>query len=62
MIGPEIDVPAPDMNTNPQTMAWMMDTYSMYEGYSVPQVVTGNRWRSAARRDASRRPVAASPS
>ena len=41
MIGPEIDVPAPDMNTNPQTMAWMMDTYSMYEGYSVPQVVTG---------------------
>ncbi len=41
MIGPEVDVPAPDMNTNPQTMAWMMDTYSMYEGYSVPQVVTG---------------------
>jgi glutamate dehydrogenase (NAD(P)+) len=41
MIGPETDVPAPDMNTNPQTMAWMMDTYSMYEGYSVPQVVTG---------------------
>jgi glutamate dehydrogenase (NAD(P)+) len=41
MIGPEIDVPAPDMNTNPQTMAWMMDTYSMYEGHSVPQVVTG---------------------
>ena len=41
MIGPEIDVPAPDMNTNPRTMAWMMDTYSMYEGYSVPQVVTG---------------------
>ena len=41
MIGPEVDVPAPDMNTNPQTMAWMMDTYSMYEGYAVPQVVTG---------------------
>jgi glutamate dehydrogenase (NAD(P)+) len=41
MIGPEIDVPAPDMNTNPQTMAWMMDTYSMYEGYSVPKIVTG---------------------
>ena len=41
MIGPEVDVPAPDMNTNPQTMAWMMDTYSMYEGYSVPQAVTG---------------------
>jgi glutamate dehydrogenase/leucine dehydrogenase len=41
MIGPETDVPAPDMNTNSQTMAWMMDTYSMYEGHSVPQVVTG---------------------
>ncbi len=41
MIGPEMDVPAPDMNTNPQTMAWMMDTYSMYEGYTVPKVVTG---------------------
>ncbi|GAB6878581.1 glutamate dehydrogenase GdhA2 [Halorubrum gandharaense] len=41
MIGPETDVPAPDMNTNPQTMAWMMDTYSMYEGYTVPKVVTG---------------------
>lgn len=41
MIGPDIDVPAPDMNTNPQTMAWMMDTYSMYEGYTVPKVVTG---------------------
>ena len=41
MIGPETDVPAPDMNTNPQTMAWMMDTYSMYEGHSIPQVVTG---------------------
>ncbi|WP_418284754.1 Glu/Leu/Phe/Val family dehydrogenase [Halorubrum sp. DTA46] len=41
MIGPETDVPAPDMNTNPQTMAWMMDTYSMYEGHTVPQVVTG---------------------
>ncbi len=41
MIGPETDVPAPDMNTNSQTMAWMMDTYSMYEGYTVPKVVTG---------------------
>ncbi|WP_435073314.1 Glu/Leu/Phe/Val family dehydrogenase [Halorubrum sp. HHNYT27] len=41
MIGPETDVPAPDMNTNPQTMAWIMDTFSMYEGHSVPQVVTG---------------------
>ena len=41
MIGPETDVPAPDMNTNSQTMAWIMDTYSMYEGYTVPKVVTG---------------------
>jgi len=48
MIGPEIDVPAPDMNTNPQTMAWMMDTYSMYEGYSVPQVVTGKPLEAGA--------------
>nr|WP_276302802.1 Glu/Leu/Phe/Val dehydrogenase [Halomarina sp. PSR21] len=41
MIGPHMDVPAPDMNTNPEVMAWIMDTYSMYEGYSIPQVVTG---------------------
>ncbi|MFC6836331.1 Glu/Leu/Phe/Val family dehydrogenase [Halomarina ordinaria] len=41
MIGPHMDVPAPDMNTGPEVMAWMMDTYSMYEGYSIPQVVTG---------------------
>jgi glutamate dehydrogenase (NAD(P)+) len=41
MIGPQTDIPAPDMNTNPQTMAWMMDTYSVYEGHTVPQVVTG---------------------
>jgi len=41
MIGPNVDVPAPDMNTNPKVMAWMMDTYSVYEGYTVQQVVTG---------------------
>lgn len=41
MIGPDRDIPAPDVNTNPQTMAWIMDTYSMHEGYSVPAVVTG---------------------
>lgn len=40
-IGPNIDIPAPDMGTNAQTMAWMMDTYSMTMGYSVPAVVTG---------------------
>jgi glutamate dehydrogenase (NAD(P)+) len=41
MIGPNRDIPAPDVNTNPQIMAWMMDTYSMNVGYSVPGVVTG---------------------
>ena len=37
MIGPEKDIPAPDMATNEQTMAWMMDTYSMQIGYAVPE-------------------------
>lgn len=41
LIGPNVDIPAPDMGTNAQTMAWMMDTYSMTVGYSVPAVVTG---------------------
>jgi glutamate dehydrogenase (NAD(P)+) len=41
LMGPESDIPAPDMNTNPQIMAWMMDTYSMEHGYSIPAVVTG---------------------
>ncbi len=41
IIGPEGDIPAPDVNTNPQTMAWIMDTFSMHKGYSVPAVVTG---------------------
>ena len=40
-IGPEIDVPAPDMNTNDQTMAWIMDTYSMRSGHTQTAVVTG---------------------
>jgi len=40
-IGPNKDIPAPDVNTNPQIMAWLMDTYSMNVGYSVPGVVTG---------------------
>src|SRR5213078_3516348 len=40
-IGPQTDIPAPDMATNEQTMAWMMDTYSMQSGYAVPEVVTG---------------------
>lgn len=41
LIGPGRDIPAPDMGTNPQTMAWMMDTYSMDRGYTVTGVVTG---------------------
>jgi len=41
MIGPDKDIPAPDMNTNAQVMAWMMDTYSMGEGRTVTGVVTG---------------------
>ncbi|MEE8620140.1 MAG: Glu/Leu/Phe/Val dehydrogenase [Dehalococcoidia bacterium] len=40
-IGPETDIPAPDVGTNPQIMAWIMDTYSMGRGYSVPAVTTG---------------------
>ncbi|MGH2516585.1 MAG: Glu/Leu/Phe/Val family dehydrogenase, partial [Ktedonobacterales bacterium] len=41
LIGPSSDIPAPDVNTNAQVMAWIMDTYSMHRGYSVPAVVTG---------------------
>ncbi len=41
LIGPTSDIPAPDINTNPQIMAWIMDTYSMHHGYTVPAVVTG---------------------
>lgn len=41
LIGPEQDIPAPDVYTNAQTMAWIMDTYSMTKGYPIPGVVTG---------------------
>jgi glutamate dehydrogenase (NAD(P)+) len=41
LMGPEKDIPAPDVNTNAQTMAWIMDTFSMHVGYTVPGVVTG---------------------
>jgi glutamate dehydrogenase (NAD(P)+) len=40
-IGPKTDIPAPDMATNEQTMAWIMDTYSMQKGHAVPEIVTG---------------------
>jgi glutamate dehydrogenase (NAD(P)+) len=41
VIGPDSDIPAPDVNTNPQVMAWIMDTFSMHHGFSIPAVVTG---------------------
>jgi glutamate dehydrogenase/leucine dehydrogenase len=41
LIGPQQDIPAPDVYTNPQVMAWIMDTYSMTEGCPIPGVVTG---------------------
>ena len=41
VIGPDVDIPAPDVGTNAQTMAWIMDTISMHAGYTVPGVVTG---------------------
>src|ERR1051325_2166266 len=56
MIGSDIDIPAPDLGTDEQTMAWMMDTYSMTQGKSVPGVVTGKPLivgGSAGRREAN---------
>ena len=41
LIGPERDIPAPDVNTDARVMSWIMDTYSMFQGYAVPGVVTG---------------------
>lgn len=41
IIGPDSDIPAPDVNTNPQVMAWIVDTYSVFKGYTCPSVVTG---------------------
>ena len=59
-IGPEKDVPAPDMNTNEQTMAWIMDTYSHARGHTVNAVVTGKPMElggSRGRREATGRGV-----
>ncbi|MBU6361825.1 MAG: Glu/Leu/Phe/Val dehydrogenase [Chloroflexota bacterium] len=59
-INPSGDIPAPDMGTNAQTMAWIMDTYSMHHGYSVPAIVTGkpvNIGGSAGRLEATGRGV-----
>jgi glutamate dehydrogenase (NAD(P)+) len=58
MIGPDLDIPAPDLGTNEQTMAWIMDTYAMTQGRTVPGVVTGKPLLiggSAGRRDATGR-------
>ncbi|MEX0625454.1 MAG: Glu/Leu/Phe/Val dehydrogenase [Chloroflexota bacterium] len=41
LIGPERDIPTPDVNTGSQTMAWIMDTYSMHQGHTIPAIVTG---------------------
>jgi glutamate dehydrogenase (NAD(P)+) len=60
-IGPQIDVMAPDMGTNEQTMAWMMDSYSTHMGYTVPSIVTGkpvNLGGSLGRRESTGRGVA----
>ena len=59
-IGPQVDVMAPDLGTNEQTMAWMMDTYSVHMGYSTPSIVTGKPvgiGGSAGRREATGRGV-----
>jgi glutamate dehydrogenase (NAD(P)+) len=58
VIGPDLDIPAPDLGTDEQTMAWVMDTYSMTQGKSVPGVVTGKPLivgGSAGRREATGR-------
>jgi glutamate dehydrogenase (NAD(P)+) len=59
-IGPQVDIMAPDLGTNEQTMAWMMDTYSTHMGYSVPSIVTGKPvglGGSVGRREATGRGV-----
>jgi glutamate dehydrogenase (NAD(P)+) len=60
-IGPQVDVMAPDLGTNEQVMAWMMDTYSVHAGHSVPSIVTGKPvglGGSVGRREATGRGVA----
>src|SRR5437667_7953168 len=59
-IGPQVDIMAPDVGTNEQVMAWMMDSYSMHMGYTVPSIVTGKPvglGGSVGRRDATGRGV-----
>ncbi len=59
VIGPRQDIPAPDVGTNAQVMAWMMDTWSRNAGTAATGVVTGNRSTSADRWGGYRRPGAA---
>src|SRR3990170_8510912 len=59
-IGPDVDVPAPDMGTDEQVMAWIMDTYSQHKGHAVPEIVTGKPVAiggTLGRRDATGRGV-----
>src|SRR5437762_6538735 len=59
-IGPQVDIMAPDVGTNEQVMAWMMDSYSMHMGYTVPSIVTGKPvglGGSVGRREATGRGV-----
>ena len=60
ILGPQRDIPAPDVNTNAEVMGWIMDTYSMFQGYTVPGVVTGKPLAiggSLGRREATGRGV-----
>ncbi|MGE5552045.1 MAG: Glu/Leu/Phe/Val family dehydrogenase [Bacteroidota bacterium] len=60
ILGPQRDIPAPDVNTNAEVMGWIMDTYSMIQGYTVPEVVTGKPIEiggSLGRREATGRGV-----
>ena len=60
LIGPKRDIPAPDVNTTPEVMGWILDTYSMQKGYIVPGVVTGKPIElggSLGRREATGRGV-----
>ena len=61
-VGPRVDVMAPDMGTNEQIMAWFMDTYSMYQGITVPRSSPASRSARAARSAGVRRPATASRS
>jgi glutamate dehydrogenase/leucine dehydrogenase len=60
-IGPQVDVMAPDVGTNEQVMAWMMDTYSVHTGYAVPSIVTGKPVSIGGSLGAAKLPDAAWP-